>query len=56
MRWQYMVSTLTVEGLPNLADLLNAAGEEGWELVGVVDPPESRHTRSLIFKRPGPDA
>jgi hypothetical protein len=53
-KWQYMVSTVTVEALPNLADMLNTTGEDGWDLVGMFDPPESRHERTLIFKRPTP--
>lgn len=53
-KWQYMVSTVTAGGLPNLADMLNTTGESGWELVSVFDPPETHHIRTFVFKRPTP--
>jgi len=45
-RWEYMTM-----GASANAKALNAFGEQGWELVGVLSGPPSL----LYFKRPLPD-
>ena len=54
VQWEYIVQT--VGGLRSPKDedmlaLLNAWGEEGWELVGMVSTPSSSAVK-LVAKRP----
>jgi len=36
MKWQYWVTTVTMTQRPALANTINSAGANGWELVSVV--------------------
>ena len=60
-RWEYLTHTVKVGGVLNPSidgvndDLLNKAGQEGWELVDTI-PIATSHGQTvsvkLIFKRP----
>src|SRR5262245_28083565 len=46
-RWEYRVVKHNRRELLRLLDELNALGDEGWECVGVLEPPDM-----LLYKRP----
>lgn len=46
-KWEYATAPLTIH---NTQDLLNAWGDEGWELVQIVQGPEGGLV--AYFKRP----
>ncbi len=55
MKWEYkLIASEEKQDMEQWVERLNAFGDTGWELVGII-PETERNVLAAYFKRPKPD-